>query len=136
MKCPSFTEAIRPRIIRREIALYSRRAMNSSKSTYSSSLSRLWSYTFDGVIISVPEIRNVFDTLAWSALSPLARRSISMQSTPAQRPCSTSRRSCFIFGRASMLSPDTISSYTAPISIPWLCAYSLSAARCLARVSP
>lgn len=121
--------AMRPRIILREIALYSRRAIKSSKSTYSSSLSRVWSHTLAGVIIGVCEMRNVFDTCAWSALSLLARRSMSMQSTPAQRRGATSCKSSFIFGRASMLSPETISSYTAPISSSCLRAYSGSAAR-------
>lgn len=94
-----------------------------------SPLSRVWSHTLAGVIIGDCEMRNVFDTCGWSALSPLARRSMSMQSTPAQRHGATSCKSSFIFGRASMLSPETISSYTAPISSSCLRAYSGSAAR-------
>jgi hypothetical protein len=68
---------------------------------------------FVGVMIFVPENLNALATMPWSMVSPRARRSTSVQRTPSHLPSVTSCRRRCIMGRAAMVSPETISRYTA-----------------------
>ena len=81
----------------------------NSKNSSSNESSPAKSYVFVNVIIFVSENWNAFSMRCWSAPSPRLRRSSSMHRTPVYNPISTALSSFCIWGRASMLSPETIS---------------------------